>query len=124
MKINYWLAPGIKKREREILVWEAINEVAVWYEVDGDMIRSKETGRGTRKWNQARYIVYHLMNQYSPMTQKAVAEYFGVSLMTVCRGAKKVRDKMVWDGELKDCVEWCEFRLLGSEEGVYKGRRV
>jgi hypothetical protein len=48
---------------------------------------------------------------------KEIVDFFGYKVVDSVRiGGKWVRDRMAWDGEVRDCVEWVEMRLIGWDK--------
>lgn len=120
--IHYWSLPGIKKKGRELFVWEVVKEVAAWDGVEAEQVRR---GREDR-FVHMRYVVIYLMAKFGKMRQRELARYFGYrDRMSVAKGKRWVEDRMAWNGEMRDMVEWVEMRLLGwdRKDLDFKSRR-
>ena len=120
--IHYWVIPGVKKKAREIFIWEVIREVAEWEGMSVEDVKIRKD----KKTTHLRYVVMYLMEKYGRMRQYEISEYLGYKdRMSVVVANKWVRDRLAWDGELRDCVEWVEMRLMGWEKKdiSFKSRR-
>lgn len=120
--IHYWVIPGVKKKARELFIWEILKEVAEWENVTMDEIKE----RPERRFARLRFVVVYLAGKYGTLTEDRAAGYFGYShIQSVKKGKKWVRDRLAWDGELRDMVEWVEMRLMGwdKKDVGFKSRR-
>jgi chromosomal replication initiation ATPase DnaA len=123
--MNYWSVPGIKKKHREVFLWEVMREVAAW---DGISVEELRTGRGRNRNNEVnpRHVVCYIMGKHGKMGEKAIAKYFGYSSRhAVAQGKLAVSKTLAWHGESRDMVEWVEMRLLGwdGKDVAFKSRR-
>ena len=120
--IQYWVIPGVKRKHRELFIWEIMKEVSEWENVTMDEIKE----RPERRFARLRFVVVYLAGKYGTLTEDRVAGYFGYShTQSVKKGKRWVKDRLAWDGELRDMVEWVEMRLMGWEKKdvAFKSRR-
>jgi hypothetical protein len=119
---HYWYVPGLTKKHRKVFLWEVVREVAEWENVSVGKVKCG----GGRKMARLRYIVCYLYGKHGMGLEsnkgqnnrsKEIVDFFGYKVVDSVRiGGKWVRDRMAWDGEVRDCVEWVEMRLIGWDK--------
>jgi chromosomal replication initiation ATPase DnaA len=120
MFMNYWSVPGIKKKHREVFLWEVMREVAAWDGISVEELRNRNNEVNPR------HVVCYIMGKHGKMGEKAIAKYFGYSSRhAVAQGKLAVSKTLAWHGESRDMVEWVEMRLLGwdGKDVAFKSRR-
>lgn len=110
-EIYYWSIPGLKRKERVLQIGEVAEAVA-----DFNNITVEELKTGVeRRVSVMRYVVMYLMEKWGDINQKEQADYFGyASRCVVTVGCNRIRQVIDWDGEVRDTVEWVEYRLFGG----------